>query len=511
VSSPGTILGDSYELLELLGRGGMGEVWRARHLRLPKEVAIKLLHSCLEQSPEMLARFRREAEVTSRLGHPHIIEVLDYNVLPDGRAYLVMELLEGMTLRQRLAKGPLSVEETLSILAQVASALQAAHGAGVVHRDLNPSNIFLTWRPAVAGDELCVKVLDFGISKIQGASTLVTSSDSVLGTPAYMSPEQAGGHSAEVDGRADQFALAVVGYELLSGQRAFTGRSMAELIHRVVYEESPSLRQVRRDLPEHLTAAIERGMAKDPRRRYPEIGAFLAAVMGAPTADPPDETHAPVTVATPTRARRQGAHALSSSRARRRWPWLVGPLVLVLAAGGGVVWWSQGPGPGGSAGRADAGAPASDGRSPDRRPPDGRSLDGRPPDGRPPDGRPPDGRSPDGRSPLDARGPETPRPAPGAKPPRRAPRAEAPVHNPDLEAARAALSSGDFDEALRRSARALYACKDDASASSQVFALRASAYCGKHDLGNAKAMLRQVLAPHRRGVRAFCARFDQPL
>jgi eukaryotic-like serine/threonine-protein kinase len=284
---PGSILGETYELIELLGRGGMGVVWTARHLRLPKQVALKLLTPAAQASEVTVARFRREAEIASRLGHPHIVEVLDFNVLPDGVAYIVMELLKGEDLRRRLSRGPLPAEQALTVLLQVASALQAAHQAGVVHRDLKPENIFLTMRPGAFGPELCVKVLDFGISKIQSAQTLLTQDDAMIGTPAYMSPEQAAGKSADVDGRSDLFALATIGYEMLSGRCPFAGSSLAEVVHKVVFEEAPSLQQLAPSVPEPVSRAIDRGMAKDRQRRFPDVGAFVSAITGRGEAAPP--------------------------------------------------------------------------------------------------------------------------------------------------------------------------------------------------------------------------------
>src|SRR5579859_1098740 len=140
---PGMVVGDTYEVVALIGRGGMGSVWSARHRRLPdKRVAVKVLHTgALDQ--EAYARFRREAEIASRIGHPNIVEVLDFNTLPSGAPYLVLEYLEGESLASRLRRGPLALEEALEIMRQVGSALQAAHAAEVVHRDLKPDNIFL--------------------------------------------------------------------------------------------------------------------------------------------------------------------------------------------------------------------------------------------------------------------------------------------------------------------------------------------------------------------------------
>src|SRR4051812_12934107 len=183
----GALLADTYEVTRLIGRGGMGEVWLAKHRRLPgKQVAIKVLHvGGAQLSPDALARFRREAEVATRIGHPNIVEVHDFNTLPDGSPYLVLEFLQGESLGSRL-RHPMELAEAQRILRQVGSALQAAHAHGVVHRDLKPDNVFLV--PTPMGT--VVKVLDFGISKVLHTSTLQTQESVLVGTPAYMSPEQ---------------------------------------------------------------------------------------------------------------------------------------------------------------------------------------------------------------------------------------------------------------------------------------------------------------------------------
>lgn len=275
----GTILDKTYELLKLLGRGGMGEVWQAQHLRLPKRVAIKVLDPVIQNNPEAVARFRREAFIASQLGHPNIVEVLDFNTLPDGVSYLVMELLEGESLRDRLARGALTVDETLIIIKQVASALEVAHQAGVVHRDLKPENIFLVFRPGALSSEPWVKILDFGISKIQGSQTLVTREQALLGTPGYMSPEQAAGKNSEIDSSTDQFALATIVYEMLSGRCPFTGNTLSEVIYKVVFEPTPSLKEVNPAVPFHIAEAVDRSLAKDPRQRFPDVATFFNSLM----------------------------------------------------------------------------------------------------------------------------------------------------------------------------------------------------------------------------------------
>ena len=275
----GVVLDQTYVLVDQIGRGGMGEVWRARHLRLPKQVAIKVLAAGVQDVSEAVARFRREAEIASRLGHPNIIETIDFNELDDGRSYLVMELLDGEDLRDRLARGPIGQSEAITILKQVASALQVAHETGVVHRDLKPGNIFLCTDKY--SDSVRVKVLDFGISKVHGSQ--MTQDERVMGTPAYMSPEQAQGKNTLVDARTDQFALAAIAYEMFSGAPGgpFHGSTFAEEVYNVISKHPEPLVHLNPDLPPRISSAIERAIAKDPADRFDTVRGFFNMLTGA--------------------------------------------------------------------------------------------------------------------------------------------------------------------------------------------------------------------------------------
>src|SRR5438477_3056803 len=256
----GSKVGDSYEVVRLIGRGGMGEVWLARHLRLPgKQVAIKVLHTRAGGlSAESLARFKREAEVATRIGHPNIVEVHDYNTLASGAPYLVLEYLPGESLASRLRFGPIPLDETTLLIRQVGSALDASHQAGVVHRDLKPDNIFLV--PTPMGTQ--VKVLDFGISKVVDSSTLQTADEVLVGTPQYMSPEQATGQNKDVGPQTDVFALGTIAYEMLSGSAPFTADSVAKVVFRIAYEPHVPLETVKPGLPERVYGAVERALQK---------------------------------------------------------------------------------------------------------------------------------------------------------------------------------------------------------------------------------------------------------
>jgi eukaryotic-like serine/threonine-protein kinase len=282
----GGVIAETYRVTHLLGRGGTGAVWAADHLRLPgRQVAVKVLLAPGVASGEALARFRREAEIASRLGHPHIVQVLDFHTLPTGEPYIVLELLHGETLAERLRSGPLSLDEALAVARQVGSALQAAHLAGVVHRDLKPDNIFLcAIRDETPGPN--VKVLDFGISKIRGSQTVATLDEVLIGTPQYMAPEQALGRNTAIDARTDGFALGAIVYEMLSGVPAFGGSSLAEVVYKVVHTQPQPLAQLRPGLPGDVLSAVDRALQKDPALRPGDVSAFVAELTGRPLTVP---------------------------------------------------------------------------------------------------------------------------------------------------------------------------------------------------------------------------------
>jgi hypothetical protein len=278
----GVVVADAYEITGLLGKGGMGAVWGARHLRLPgKRVAIKVLLGGADDA-QALARFRREAEIASRIGHAGIVEVLDFNQLADGTPYQVLEYLAGESLGARLRRGPLPAATALDYARQIGSALAAAHRAGVVHRDLKPENIFLC--PTDAGGVVAerVKVLDFGISKIRGSQTLKTQDQVLIGTPQYMAPEQASGQNAAVDARTDLFALGAIVYEMLAGRPAFSGDSVVAVIMNVVTGTPTPLATLAPGAGPAVVAAVERALAKKPEDRFADVGAFIEALTGRP-------------------------------------------------------------------------------------------------------------------------------------------------------------------------------------------------------------------------------------
>ena len=365
----GAVVGETYRIQSLIGRGGMGAVWAAEHLRLPgKHVAVKVLLDAAAGGDEMLQRFRREAEIASRLGHPNIVEVLDFNTLPTGQPYIVLEYLQGETLAGRLASGRLQLDEALAISRQIGSALQAAHRAGVVHRDLKPDNVFLCTPEEDVPTR--VKVLDFGISKIRGSQSLRTQDAILMGTPQYMSPEQATGKNTAVDARTDVFALGAIVYEMLGGQPAFAGGSLAEVVYRVVHGQPTPLHELAPALPDNVLTAVERALQKDPASRPQDIGAFILELTGRPlhsfhTGQPRnvdsalgsqlEPTHTPQPTGPTTSwpkttplsrdPVRSGAVTVPppppEPAPRRLWPFLAGVVVLGVALGGAGVFWAS--------------------------------------------------------------------------------------------------------------------------------------------------------------------------
>jgi serine/threonine-protein kinase len=287
----GETLNDNYRLIRVIGEGAMGGIYEARQLRLDKRVAIKVLARELAANGEALLRFHREAEITSQLGHPHIITVFDFGTTHHGQPYLVMEYLEGEDLANRLHRvKTLALSAVVRITKQVASALADTHAKGIVHRDLKPANLFLS---RVQGEDFA-KVLDFGISKVRAASTSLTNASTLMGTPMYMAPEQAKGE-IELDHWTDQWALACIAYEMLTGRPPFVGDDTAALLYQVVHEEPLPPSQVNKALPPAIDDVIRRALTKDPNERFPHVTAFAraleAAAMGRPL---PLEAPAPV-------------------------------------------------------------------------------------------------------------------------------------------------------------------------------------------------------------------------
>ena len=273
----GDVLRDTYRVLGLLASGGTGNVFLAAHERLPGRVAVKTLRGERLQDAQSLARFRAEAEITAALRHPNIVQIIDFDVTPSGVPYLVMELVEGGDLRSLVAEGPCALERVARIVHQVASALELAHGAGVVHRDLKPANIMLVNAPGQAD---FVKIVDFGLSKLLAADgPPVTRPDQILGTPGYMAPEQIRG--GRIDARVDQFALGSLTYELLTARPPFPGEDLSSVLHAIMNDDPPRLETLVPWPAAALSDVIARALAKSPSKRWDSVFAFEQAFSGA--------------------------------------------------------------------------------------------------------------------------------------------------------------------------------------------------------------------------------------
>ncbi len=275
--STGVVLQDTYTLGTRIGQGGMGEVYEASHVRLPGRFAVKILRPDLVTNRKAVSRFCREAQIMSELRHPHIIQIFDFNASVDGLPYFVMEYLDGVDLETRLtASGALPLGEVVPIVEAVASALGAAHAIGVVHRDLKPANIFLIH--GEGHDDDFVKVIDFGISMTANSVPGLPAASEILGTPAFMSPEQALGLEGEIDGRTDQFALAGITTLMLTGREPFVGDDPTSLLYQVVHEAPVRLSSI---LPWDTTgiqAVLDRGLAKRREDRFDSGAAFASAL-----------------------------------------------------------------------------------------------------------------------------------------------------------------------------------------------------------------------------------------
>lgn len=305
----GSVLDGQYQIEALLGKGGMGAVYKARHILLGDRVAIKILPPEMRSNTEWLRRFQREGQAARRFRHPNAVTVYDLRTSGDGTIYLVMEFVEGTTLDAELKRrGKFSPAEALATLKPVISVLNAAHAMGVVHRDLKPENIMIG--KAGTGGEPVVKLLDLGIAKLRevaGAektgSTNLTVAGQMLGTPYYMSPEQWGelpeDRNSEIDGRADIYSLGVVFYELISGKRPFSGVTILELRKQHVSEPARPLQAVAPEVPGSFSNAIARAMAKDRGDRQAtaseleaELESSLANADVAPTIALPEAASA---------------------------------------------------------------------------------------------------------------------------------------------------------------------------------------------------------------------------
>jgi eukaryotic-like serine/threonine-protein kinase len=277
---PGQVIDGKYRIVRLIGEGGMGAVFEGENIRISRRVAIKVLHPNATANPETVQRFEREAQAAGRIGSDHILEILDLGALPDGSRYMVMEFLAGETLSSRIRKhGRLTPGQIVPLMRQMLVGLAAAHDAGIVHRDLKPDNVFvLTERSGIRD---YVKIIDFGISKFNviGGDMSMTRTGAVMGTPFYMSPEQAKG-SGQVDHRSDLYAAGVILYEAATGEVPFLASTFNELLFKIVLSEPKPLSEVLPGIDPNFVAVVTRAMAREPSQRFQSAREMIETLDG---------------------------------------------------------------------------------------------------------------------------------------------------------------------------------------------------------------------------------------
>jgi serine/threonine-protein kinase len=314
------LIAERYELVELVGSGGMSSVYKAHDRLLERDVALKILHPHYGEDGEYVERFRREARAVAQLSHPNIVTVIDRGD-DDGRQYIVFELVEGENLKQLIARiGRLPVRRAVELAIATADALAFAHEHGLVHRDVKPQNVLLT----PDGE---TKVTDFGIARSLEVEHGVTQTGTVLGTSNYISPEQAGGKP--VTPATDVYSLGVVLYELLTGEVPFPGENFVAVAMKHINEPVPDLAAQRPDAPLRLVAAVERALEKDPKRRFRSMAELAQELRRCLAELAPSDTER--TFVAPTTVVRAGGRHTMRSRRRSAWPWLA-LLALVVAA-----------------------------------------------------------------------------------------------------------------------------------------------------------------------------------
>jgi|GEM_PF-1735647 len=277
--APGQTIDGKYRVLRLIGEGGMGTVYEGENSRIGRRVAIKVLHAQVAAMPEFVERFEREARAAARIGSPHVCDVLDLGDLPNGDRFIVMEYLDGQSFEDRLAtRGKLTPAQLAPIAFELLDGLGTMHNARVIHRDLKPANVFLARLGNGRGET--VKILDFGVAKLlpfEGEVGTMTQTGSMMGTPLYMSPEQARG-ARDVDGRTDLYAASVMFYRALTGVLPYTAESLNELLFKIVLEDPKPLRELAPDVDEGFAAIVHKGLARDLERRFATAREYQEAI-----------------------------------------------------------------------------------------------------------------------------------------------------------------------------------------------------------------------------------------
>lgn len=293
VESLPPVIDGKYRLERLIAHGGMGSVYRAMHLQLEREVAIKILRAEFLADAMIRERFHREARAAARLKHPNIVSIYDFGVLANGGAYLVMELIEGRSLREEMRlqvarSGQMRPERAARILAQVCAGIEAAHRQAIVHRDLKPDNIMIETGAAPPWGSERVLVLDFGIAKLKDREQpllCITDENTIVGTPNYISPEQCGGQA--VDARSDIYSLGIILYEMLTGQTPFAGHGTSAVLLRHIQEPPLPPSRLRQDLSAELEHVVLRALSKNPERRFASASQFAEQLIAAATRTSP--------------------------------------------------------------------------------------------------------------------------------------------------------------------------------------------------------------------------------